>query len=219
MGNEMKLVKFESLMGDINEKVEGPLGSMLYANDIKLYNGKPLITMGGLKAMLGNKTPISEEIIDCSEKVMALIYDFDRLNNYGKIILNEFNIFKVRVLDHRFGDLKDNKIKIEEAKKFIEFCNNKENGFFSIRAKYGFIFLALMILTVDETNKEEGLSLICDFTRLFGVIDDEVMDIVHIIKILYDEKDEEYKFKTDVPKKYFRGLLEYKGVKIENILY
>ena len=51
--------------------------------------------------------------------------------------------------------------------------------------KCSFIFWALMVLTVDNTDKEEKLSLICDFSRYLNVSDEEMQNIVKLIQAIY----------------------------------
>lgn len=59
---------------------------------------------------------------------------------------------------------------------------------------YRFIFWAMMVLVVDDTDKEEHLSAICDFARMLRLTDDEVLDIANVIKIVtQDETAEELK--------------------------
>ena len=52
-----------------------------------------------------------------------------------------------------------------------------------------FIFWSLMLLSVNKTNEAEKLSLICDLARILMVTDDEVMDIVQVIKVIYQETE------------------------------
>lgn len=47
------------------------------------------------------------------------------------------------------------------------------------------LFWALMVLAVDDTDKEKHLSLICDFARMLEVTDDEMKDLVNVIKRIF----------------------------------
>ena len=47
-----------------------------------------------------------------------------------------------------------------------------------------------MILAVDDTDKEEHLSLICDFAKLLRINDTEMMDIVQIIRLIFGKETE-----------------------------
>lgn len=86
--------------------------------------------------------------------------------------------------------LKDPKTCIAAAKAFVKFCRREYNQ----NEGYKFIFWALMILAVDKTDAEEHLTLICDFARMLRITDDELEDIVHVIKIILYEPDTSCKF-------------------------
>lgn len=52
-----------------------------------------------------------------------------------------------------------------------------------------FIFWALMILTVDDNDRDEKLTLICDFIKMLDITDEEVSDLINVIKMIYKKTD------------------------------
>lgn len=180
MDNEMRLIKFEGLIDNLDDKI---LGSGFFSS-----MGRGLRNFNGLK---------------CDNTTMLLIYDYDKLNEYGKIILDKSSVSKgTNYGNYKIEDLKDMKTRIKASKDLIEYFKNDRYG-----EKYKFIFWALMVLTVDKTDKEEKLTLICDFARMLDISDDGVVDIVYIIKNIYKE-DTDYKFKTTIPDDIFSRVLK-----------
>lgn len=85
--------------------------------------------------------------------------------------------------------------------------NTAEN----IQEKYTFIFWALMILTVDKTDAEEHLSLICDYAKMLDITEDEFDDIVRIVKFIYNQ-DKPQNFKSETIPTVFERLFLDKEV-------
>lgn len=110
---------------------------------------------------------------------------------YKDIDINRFEVIvtqydeQVNSLEEHLDWLKqDNQLEI--AKLLKNLLNKKEDT--SVWACV-FIFWALMLLSVNKTNETERLSLICDLARILKVTDDEVMDIVQVIKVIYQETE------------------------------
>lgn len=148
---------------------------------------------------------LSMDFIKNKNISLLLIYNYEELNEYGKIIieqsdlqLNEWNYKYTSV-----NSFKEGKIKIKAAKELLGFCRMKEHR----KEAYKFIFWSMLILCVDNKNKKEKLSLICDFARMLKILDDEMKDILKVIRILYYEK-EDYNFKTQIVVSYFSQILE-----------
>ena len=146
---------------------------------------------------------------------LALIFDYDKLNDYGKVImekpriiftasngdyvapwhLDTYRKYNVKQAQgEKLLGFEDMKTRMNVAKEFVQTCRIDEN----IAEGYKFIFWSLMILTVDKTNMEEHLSLICDFVKMLRITDEELEDIVSIIKCVYGKEKEGFYFKTDV---------------------
>lgn len=101
---------------------------------------------------------------------LGLIYDYHRLNAYGKVILDKISSNKSNgPVDLSTED------RLKMGFLFKERCQKGECD------KYSFIFWALMVLTVDDTDKEEHLSRICDFSRFLEINEEEMMNIVQLV--------------------------------------
>ena len=127
---------------------------------------------------------------------LALIFDYNELNEYGKIIMEVASDFNNEYLDDEielFEEYEDEEYRINEAEKFIEGFNRTFRSYDYRRKsmKCAFIFWALMILTVDDTDKEEHLSQICDFVRMLKLTDEDVEDMVQIIRVIYHKAEGE----------------------------
>lgn len=180
--SDIRIVKFETMVEEINNLIK-----FVYFTDVEY--GRVDVNNG-----------------------LFMIFDYDKLNEYGKIIMDKscisFVVDFVKLCDFEAAcfrwfneyddgnDLKNLKARRDAAEIFGRLCRESYN-----RAEaYKFIFWALMILTVDKTDAEEHLSLICDFARMLNISDDELEDIVLIIKSLYTGRRRVF-FKTaNVPK-------------------
>lgn len=84
---------------------------------------------------------------------------------------------------------------INRSVKHIEGTNIAVNGGpfnggpFKYVAPYTYysVFWSLMILAVDDTDKEKHLSTICDFARMLDVSDEEMMDLVNVVKYVFQD--------------------------------
>lgn len=99
---------------------------------------------------------------------------------------------------------------IDTARKFVKHFKESEN----VAERYQFIFWALMILTVDKTNAEGHLSLICDYAEMLGITDDEFEDIIRTIKIIYNQ-EKSCSFKTETILDYFSKLFELMKINVD----
>ena len=174
MSDDKRLVKFEFLMRDINKA----LGS-------SVRNGRYNATL-------------------------SLIYDREQLNEFGKIIFKcsqlrfyvgekwYFLLWQEKYGKDLSSAFKDERKQFEAAKELVTSINegNWATDRYIYRYKgegwrsdaYRFIFWALMVLAVDETDKEEHLSEICDFAKMLKISDDEVADIINVIKYIFQNK-------------------------------
>lgn len=137
---------------------------------------------------------------------LALIYDYNALNDYGKIIMRQCN----KDIDSLCQLYKDGERRKDVTWKLID----EQNEITSRK----FIFWAILILTVDSTNKEEHLSLICDFARMLKISDEEMLDIVKVIQIINDSAEERIVFHSKTIPSYFRHVFgNYKyGSEVEH---
>ena len=143
---------------------------------------------------------------------LALIYDYEKCNEYAKVIMDKSTLLFTWYLDNdlltwyldndrsypTYDEFKDPKKRIEASKKLVQMCRGDRNDADDVDdgERYKFIFWALMILTVEKTDAEEHLALICDFAKRFGITEDEFEDIIQVIKIVYNEGPVDYVFKS-----------------------
>lgn len=184
--NDMRMVKYETLI----EEIDSSLKKTIFRFGEREYKMKSEYYISGNKAL-------------------ELIYDYEKCNDYAKIILNNYTlVFWIK--DERVeGDewvedmfFRNEREKFESAKRFIQLCRKEEhNG-----EGYKFIFWALMILTVDKTDAEEHLALICDFAKMLRITKDEFKDIIEFVKRVYCYSDDNYTFASDKTQTVFEPL-------------
>lgn len=133
---------------------------------------------------------------------LALVFNYDELNQYGKDIVT---YSRLQIREH--NDTKDawwkkypnirNSVdeiyKNKAAKSLVNFCQNTTNE----KAAYKFIFWTLMVLAVDNRNLVEHLFLICAFAYMLKITEDEMKDMLVIIKALFGDGKLEHRIMTD----------------------
>ncbi len=187
MVENIRNVKFETFISDINDVIKKERSSIAGS-----------ITRGVVGAFfsVGSNTIKVKTVENTS---LAMIFDYDKLNDYGKIIMENSRL-RITFGDNtlwKYTDIKEfknQKLCIDRAKEFVKYCRMDENK----QEGYKFIFWSLMVLTVDKTDVEEHLSLICDFAKMLNITDAEMEDIIHVIKVVYNEVEKEYQFKTEI---------------------
>lgn len=181
--SNMRMAKYETMIEDIDSNIK---------KRIRISTLSPFLGSGSwMKSSLTGNT------------ALALIYDYEKCNEYAKVIMDKSTlVFKTSddvIIDlwskdyPTYDEFKDAKRRIEASKKLVQLCRNTENA----TEGYKFIFWALMILTVDKTDAEEHLALICDFAKMLRITEDEFEDIIQTIKIIYNEVTTEYVFKSE----------------------
>ena len=75
----------------------------------------------------------------------------------------------------------------------MKYCRQSYN----VTEGYKFIFWALLVLSVDKSEAEEHLSLICDFAQMLHISDAEFEDVIQTVKIIYNKVETEYIFKSE----------------------
>ena len=173
--SNMRMAKYETMIEDINSNIK---------------KRRSILEFLGIGRSIGNTS-------------LALIYDYEKCNEYAKVIMDKSTLVLNTSEDittdlwkrdyPTYGEFKDAKRRIEASKKLVQLCRNTINA----TEGYKFIFWALMILTVDKTDAEEHLALICDFAKMFRITEDEFEDIIQTIKIVYNEVTTEYVFKSE----------------------
>ena len=153
---------------------------------------------------------------------LALIFDYERCNEYAKKIFENTNLEITTNIakaeaekrgyifsslfpgwlrwNEQYNEIKlfnDIKTKIEAAKSFIKWCVTEEQMIYLYKDKnkeesYRFIFWSLFILTVDKYNAEEYLSMICDFAKMLKITNEDFKSIIDLIKCIYNREGKLY---------------------------
>lgn len=168
MSSDMRMLKFEKLIEATNDEIKDGYG---YWRDEK----EPAIK-------------------GCKNPSLLLIYDYEQLNDFAKVIIEQSSLH-LPDWNNKYSEIesfKDIKTKINAAKELVRCCTIDE-----YTSAYRFIFWAMLVLTVDKTDQEEKFSLICDFSRMLNISDEEMMDILQVIKVIYHEQQEGFDFKTE----------------------
>ena len=193
--SNMRMAKYETLIEDINSNIKRRNDSWDTIREIeKKYSS------------IGNTA-------------LALIYDYEKCNEYAKVIMDKSTLwFPCCIGDDKwkcdyltYDEFKDPKRRIEASKKLVQLCRDSRND----SERYKFIFWALMILTVEKTDAEEHLALICDFAKMLGITEDEFDDIIQGIKIVYNEVTTEYVFKSETVPAILGSLCDMYGISYE----
>ena len=178
--SDMRMAKYETFIEDINSNIKKSAGLFDFMRRMSMFNN----------GSAGNTA-------------LSLIYDYDKCNDYAKVIMDKSTLFLNSSDDlatdlwkrdyPTYEEFKEAKRTIEAAKKFVQLCRTTANS----TEGYKFIFWALMILTVDKEDAENHLALICDFAKMLRITEDEFEDIIQTVKIVYNEVTTEYTFKSE----------------------
>jgi len=197
--NDSRVFKFETMIEDVDKviKKENFLSGFLGIGRAMAF-----------KPVNGSSSKTSP---------LNIIFSSDKLNQFGKVIVKTATITLEGTGDSSYRDpwmekysekkFTDDKIKISAAKDFISYCrvdNNRQEG-------YKLIFWSLMILSVDDADADQKLSLICDFAKMLRITDDEMVDISYVIKNLYNAVDSSYVFKTETIPSVFGNVFNLYG--------
>ena len=187
-----RIVKFEILIKDID-------------NDLMTQVGKSYGTMKRLHENILSRS-MQQEAQSGILSPLDMIFQRDRLNIYGQTIMRNSTIlmppssgsFNSWYAKYRSENVNSEEIMYFAAKDFIIHLRECNDGYIQAikYTKYTFTFWGLMVLSVDETDADEKLSLICDFAKMLQITDDELIDIANIIKLIYHDTNERYAFKS-----------------------
>lgn len=116
---------------------------------------------------------------------LATIYDYNKLNEYGKVIMDQVSgKGRYKGYYQRYENIE---YRLDQAEWVTHCIHSGSNNFYR---QYIFIFWALMILAVDDSDKETHLSLICDFAKMLNIDNCEMMDMVHIVRLVFNKEVE-----------------------------
>lgn len=207
--DEIKLLKFETMIEDIDRKFHPDRESngmnvalaLIFDYDRCNEYAKKIFENTNLEII----TYTSEKKIQNIEKVLLYFYDQGKWNaQYSDIKL--FNNIKTR---------------LEAAKSFIKYrtiedAAHKVIDGNNLKESYRFIFWSLFILTVDKYNAEEYLSTICDFAKMFKITNEEFKSIIDLIKCIYNRKGNLWHIsKSDDFRCSFGNLFDYRSGKFK----
>ena len=182
--NEVRIAKFMILIDDINNCLDCKMNSLLFFSDNRAGDALRLIFIYD----------------ECNEYAKSIIKNaklklvFDKINDSSSW---RFHCAGFTTNEYNMPD------KIDGSQEFIKPCREKRNK----NEGYKFIFWSLMVLTVDKNKADEYLSLICDFTKMLRITEDEFEDIIHVIKVIYNESDKDYSFKSETIPSVFSDVL------------
>lgn len=185
----MDINKFGALVEDVRGRIERKF-------DTKI-NSSALFPRGHVKF---NEMKQSEKsVLDRGKFNIALVllFDYDELNDYAKIIVDKTQAF---FLTSGSSDYKLNKRltigKYEIPETFDEYKRKgfidellllKENEY-NGEEFFRLIFWALMIMAVDKKTAAKKLQDICEYAKLFGFDEKNVLFIFKMINVVLGNK-------------------------------
>lgn len=193
---EMKMKKFEILIRDIDEYL-GKTGIYGYKTVSKVLENGDEIT---------EKVYISplEYILDINEKT-------NENNKYLKIIYD--NCFQHRGLGYGSDKCFElERIEIDNTTKFIETirrcnsCTKSSYGYYPTRCGVPkhLLFWLIFIVSIDNDNYNENLSVVSDVAYLLGFDEKKLEDWITAVKgVLEGKKLNEMKYQTEDAKAFF----------------
>ena len=199
---EVKLAKFESLIDNIKNQIN------YYYKPFKPFFG---IALDSVSSIYGSMIPSAisnntkSSIVPTG--IIPFIFNAMELNSYSDIINQKFTAdIRSKILSNsanfNFDVPEDIKERISKLKELISQVK-KEHSYSIV-----FIFALFMALAVDKTDYEKRLSTICDVAVMLEVTDDEMADIVQVVRYVYrDIKAEDVALKTDMCKQVFRNIV------------
>lgn len=72
-----------------------------------------------------------------------------------------------------------------------------------------FIFWSMIGVIVDNNQKDEKLSLVIDFARIFGMSEGEILDLSQVARAFFGEQDNSFKFVSNDVESIFSGVYAY----------
>jgi len=190
----MDINKFGALVEDVRGRIERKFDT---------FNDKSMTSIRRYKKF--NEMKQSEKSVLDRGKFnigLVLLFDYDELNDYAKIIVDKTQAF---FLNNKECDYKLNKKltigKYEIPETFDEYKRkgfidellllkeNEDNGVEFFRL----IFWALMIMSVDKKTAAKKLQDTCEYAKLFGFGEKNMLFIFKMINVvLGNKKDKKY---------------------------
>lgn len=154
------------------------------SSDVRIVKFKKLIEKIWIdldrESLIGDNKTVSKD----DSVFLATIYDYNKLNEYGKVIMDQVSgEGKYKRYYQRYENIE---YRLDQVDRTISTIYGLDNFY----GRYIFIFWALMILAVDDADKEEHLSLICDFAKMLRINDTEMMNMVQIVRLVFNKETE-----------------------------
>lgn len=219
MSEDMKIEKLGIIVDDINNNLInaccGDNEEKIKGKDDWIVNAKCLLSL------IFDDNDLNEFGKVIVDKAILFI-DWLMLNNTPESATNWLNSMNselkmATISSNRFSALYLLKkelpeVSVENPKSKLVFMEKVARGFPIDRANgsfytvgYMFLFWALMIITMDESQNEK-LSLICEFANMACITDEELIDMLNVIKVIYG-KIEDAHIKTENVRTLFADIL------------
>lgn len=128
---------------------------------------------------------------------LVLLFDYDELNDYAKIIVDKTQAFFLNNKENKYK--LDKKLTIGKYEIPETFDEYKRKGFIDelilLKANeynepefFRLIFWALMIMAVDKKTAAKKLQDICEYSKLFGFDEKSVLFIFKMINVVLGNK-------------------------------
>ena len=195
---EVKLAKFESLIDIIKNQID------YYNEPVESIFINPVGFVLGSMISSARSNNTKSSIV--ATGIIPFIFNAIELNSYSDIINQKFTAdirskISSNSANFDFDVPEDIKERISKLKILISQVK-KEHSYSIV-----FIFALFMALAVDRTDYEKRLSTICDVAVMLDISDDEMADIVQVVRYVYrDIKAEDIDLKTESCQKVFAKL-------------
>lgn len=185
----MDINKFGALVEDVRERIERKFDTFNNNVFARIIRYKKYDQMDQSEKSMLNRGKFNIALV--------LLFDYDELNDYAKIIVDKTQAF---FLNNKECDYKLNKKltigKYEIPETFDEY---KRKGFIDelilLKANeynepefFRLIFWALMIMAVDKKTAATKLQDICEYAKLFGFDEKNVLFIFKMINVVLGNK-------------------------------
>lgn len=186
--------KFGALVEDVRGRIERKFDT---------FNDKSMTSLGRYKKY--NQMHQSEKSILNRGKfniALALLFDYDELNDYAKIIVDKTQAFFLKNKEDNYK--LDKKLTIGKYEIPETFDEYKRKGFIEelLLLKenehnepefFRLIFWALMIMTVDKKTAAKKLQDICEYSKLFGISEKNMIFMFKTVNVvLGNKKNQKY---------------------------
>lgn len=157
--------------------------------------------------------------LNCNARVNSCFFNVEKyegMNSVLSLLFDKGNRFSMKLISQTSSGLNfdidgiewqlcisSTEEKLKSTKIIVDACRQEDN----IANHYLFIFWSLMILAVDKNQGEGKLSLVCDFAKLVEITDDEMEDLVLVVKLVLKQDISGLSLKTETVKNRFEHVI------------